>query len=94
MGITRQSLTKSEEDFQKNYRKAGIKVLKDVMMNDMGFDLEDIEGATKPELLDIIKNHMSYNKGGRVNRKISKVVSQTGFKDGGRAGINNFKGTF
>ena len=94
MGITRQSLTKSEEDFRKGYKKAGIKVLRDVMMNDMGFDLEDVEGYTKPELIDIINDYMSYNKGGRVGKRTSKVVSQTSFKDGGRAAVSNFKGTF
>jgi len=69
MAITRQSLTKSDDEFRKNYKRAGIKVLREVMMNDMGFDLEDVEGYTKPELLDIINDYMSYNKGGSVSKK-------------------------
>ena len=90
MGITRQSLTSSDEYFDKNYRKAGIKVLKDVMMNDMGFDLEDIEGATKPELLDIIKDYMSYNKGGSAKqKKFAAVDLKTLAKKRMRKGAKN-----
>ena len=73
MAITRQSLTSSEENFQKNYKRAGIKVLREVMMNEMGFDLEDVEGYTKPELIDIINDYMSYNKGGMARKKTKGV---------------------
>tara|TARA_R100001443_G_scaffold76050_1_gene83534 strand:+ start:1105 stop:1350 length:246 start_codon:yes stop_codon:yes gene_type:complete len=79
MGITRQSLTGSgEEHFIKNYRRAGIKVLKDVMINDMGFDLDDVEGYTKPELLDILKDYMGYSKGG---------LTKTGHTDYRKTGL-------
>ncbi len=67
MAVTLKSLTTPGKDYGK-FSKANVKVLKEVLRQEMGFSKEDLQGLTKPKILSIIQDFGGgFNKGGMVD---------------------------
>ena len=67
MAVTLKSLTTPGKDYGK-FSKASVGVLKKVLMQEMGFSKEDLQGLTKPKLLDLINDFGGgFNKGGMID---------------------------
>ena len=64
MAVTLKSLTTPGKDYGK-FSKASIGVLKKVLIQEMGFSKEDLQGLTKSKILGIINDFGGgFNKGG------------------------------
>ena len=67
MAVTLKSLTTPGKDYGK-FSKASVGVLKKVLIQEMGFSKEDLQGLTKPKLLDLINDFGGgFNKGGMID---------------------------
>ena len=67
MAVTLKSLTTPGKDYQK-FSKASVGVLKELLIQEMGFSKDDLQGLTKPKILSIINDFGGgFNKGGMVD---------------------------
>lgn len=67
MAVTLKSLTTPGKDYQK-YSKASVGVLKELLIQEMGFSKDDLQGLTKSKIMDIINDFGGgFNKGGMVD---------------------------
>tara|TARA_R100001015_G_C4431207_1_gene28289 strand:+ start:65 stop:325 length:261 start_codon:yes stop_codon:yes gene_type:complete len=82
------SILDSEEAFKKGYKRAGVKTLRNALET-MGFteDDFDISKLTKPEIIEIIENHMGYSRGGAVTKKSVTRKAKGGLVDYRKTGM-------
>jgi hypothetical protein len=67
MAVTLKSLTTPGKDYGK-FSKASVGVLKELLVQEMGFSKDDLQGLTKSKIMDIINDFGGgFNKGGMID---------------------------